>query len=198
MWSNILVRCNETSKSLQSESFSLDVALKLVEFLLAFVEEKRDMFETYEAAAKKIFPDFEYRNSGLRSCFLRFEELQDYCQTFNEFYTNDVDEKELLMECEHFKHYLMQKLLKSNNLAATFPNVEIALRIFLCLMITNASGERSFSKLELIKNELRNNMSQEKLKWLSLMSIENDVLRYSDFKDVIEEFAIRKAREKPV
>ncbi|KAK5638830.1 hypothetical protein RI129_013125 [Pyrocoelia pectoralis] len=30
MWSNILVRCNETSKSLQSDSLPLDVALKLV------------------------------------------------------------------------------------------------------------------------------------------------------------------------
>nr|XP_023012463.1 uncharacterized protein LOC111502580 [Leptinotarsa decemlineata] len=46
MWSNILVRCNETSKSLQSESLPLDVALKLVESLLAFVEDQQDMFET--------------------------------------------------------------------------------------------------------------------------------------------------------
>lgn len=32
-----------------------------------------------------------------------------------------------------------------------FPNVEIALRIFLSMMVTNCSGERSFSKLKRIK-----------------------------------------------
>ena len=38
----------------------------------------------------------------------------------------------------------------------TFPNIEIALRIYLSLMVSNCSCERSFSKLKRIKNELRN------------------------------------------
>ena len=37
-------------------------------------------------------------------------------------------------------------------------------------------------------------MTQEKLSALSLLSIESDMLRKLDFNDIIEEFAVRKAR----
>lgn len=89
----------------------------------------------------------------------------------------------------------MYKLLRSLNLSATFPNVEISLRIYLCMMVSNASGERSFSKLGIVKGDLRSSMGQERLSMLALMSIEHDVLRSIDFTDTIEEFAIAKARK---
>jgi len=57
----------------------------------------------------------------------------------------------------------MYKLLSSLNLSQTFPIVEIALRIYLCMMVSNASGERSFSKLERVKGDLRSSMGQERL-----------------------------------
>jgi len=41
----------------------------------------------------------------------------------------------------------MYMLLSSLNLCQTFPNVFIALHIYLCMMVSNASGERSFLKL---------------------------------------------------
>lgn len=80
----------------------------------------------------------------------------------------------------------------------TFPNIEIALRIFLSMMVTNCSGERSFSKLKIIKNELRTRMLQERLSSLSLMSIESDVLKELDFDEVINDFAHLKARKVPL
>ena len=40
------------------------------------------------------------------------------------------------------------KLFMENSLESCFPNVEIVLRIYLSLMITNCSGERSFSTLK--------------------------------------------------
>ena len=43
------------------------------------------------------------------------------------------------------------QILYSNNLMSTFPNTSIALRIFFTLPVTVESGERSFSKLKLIK-----------------------------------------------
>ena len=46
-------------------------------------------------------------------------------------------------------------LLSSRNRAADFPNFFTALRILLTVPVTVASGERSFSKLKLIKNYLR-------------------------------------------
>jgi hypothetical protein len=62
-------------------------------------------------------------------------------------------------------------------------------------MVSNCSGERAFSKLKIIKNRLRTTLSQEKLNWLSLMSIESDVLRSIDFRDIINDFANSKARK---
>jgi hypothetical protein len=63
------------------------------------------------------------------------------------------------------------------------------------MMVSNASGERSFSKLGIVKGDLRSSMGQERLSMLALMSIEHDVLRSIDFTDTIEEFAIAKARK---
>jgi len=63
------------------------------------------------------------------------------------------------------------------------------------MMVTNCSGERSFSKLKRIKNELRGTMLQERLNSLSLMSIECDMLKNIDFKEVIDDFANLKSRK---
>ena len=55
----------------------------------------------------------------------------------------------------------------------TFPNVSVALHIYLCMLVTNCSGERSFSVLSRVKNEIRTTMSDERLNALSLMAIES-------------------------
>jgi hypothetical protein len=44
-----------------------------------------------------------------------------------------------------------------------FPNVIVALRIYLTLPSSNASGERSFSCLKRVKNQLRSTQKQERL-----------------------------------
>jgi hypothetical protein len=63
-------------------------------------------------------------------------------------------------------------------------------------MITNCSGERSFSKLKLTKSYLRSTMSQKILNAVTIMSMNADKLRKLDFNDVIEDFAREKARKK--
>ena len=65
----------------------------------------------------------------------------------------------------------------NKKVADTFPNVETTLRMYLVLMVTNCSGERSFSKLKFIKNRLRTTMSHDRLSHLVLMSIEYDIPR---------------------
>ena len=74
-----------------------------------------------------------------------------------------------------------------------FPNVYVALRLFLTLPVSNCEGERSFSLLSRIKNELRTKMSQKRLKALSL--IESD-LTALEFDDIVEDFARNRARKK--
>lgn len=85
--------------------------------------------------------------------------------------------------------------ITTNNLSENFPNVTVALRILLTLPVTVASGERSFSKLKLVKNYLRSTMSQERLVGLAMMSIEYDVLEEIDTESIIKDFAEKKARK---
>ena len=97
---------------------------------------------------------------------------------------------EQTMSSKQFLQFIRQSSLQS-----VFPNVDIALRLFLTLPITNASGERSFSKLALIKNRLRSTMGQDRLCNLTRMSIESDIVRKLDFTDIVKDFSTRKARK---
>jgi hypothetical protein len=66
-------------------------------------------------------------------------------------------------EEERINIHKIYTCMYNENISSNFPNVEITMRIFLSMMVTNASGERSFSKLTFIKNELRNRMTQPRL-----------------------------------
>jgi len=67
---------------------------------------------------------------------------------------------------------MLNKVIVEDNIKCAFPNVEITLRIFLTLMVTNCTTERSFSQMKRIKNPNRTTMRQERLASLSLLMIE--------------------------
>ena len=83
--------------------------------------------------------------------------------------------------------------LFTNNLIYLFPNLVISIRIFLTLPVTVASGERSFSKLKIIKNYLRSTMGQERLSDLSIISIEKELSENIDVSNIVKTFALKKA-----
>lgn len=126
------------------------------------------------------------------------------------FYSGDIDEGDLINECELAKNFFfndqsvsvshasMYSQIIKDELQSIFPNIEIVLRIFLSLFVTNVPDERSFSKLKHIKNVLRNRLSEEKLNSLSLMSIENEILKSINVDDIINEFVLLKARKKSI
>ena len=109
--------------------------------------------------------------TNLEECFGR--ELIQF-RTFVKLFMN---EKEDDCSLERFMYMIMV----NKNVAATFPSKEVMLHMYLCIMISNCSGEQSLFKLKLIKNSWQTTMSQERLVWLSLMSIESDVLRDINF-----------------
>ena len=76
----------------------------------------------------------------------------------------------------------------------TFPNLFTCFKILTTIPVSVAAGERSFSKLKLIKNYLRSKMSQHRLNAMAMMSIEREVSNQIDFNDVINTFAVRRAR----
>jgi len=92
----------------------------------------------------------------------------------------------IVEEIVQFKKYIinfpnetknMQGMLKYLNynpsLNTTFPNVEISLKLLICMPCSNASGERSFSVLKRVKNYLRSSLSNDKTSALSILCIEN-------------------------
>ncbi|KAL4135817.1 hypothetical protein QTP88_007404 [Uroleucon formosanum] len=92
--------------------------------------------------------------------------------------------------------YSLLETLTTSKLNNSFPNVEIALKLFVSIPCSNASGERSFSVLKRVKNYQRTSLSDEKMSSLALMNIENCVLQSIDWNDFVKEFVAQKARKK--
>ncbi|KAL4152652.1 hypothetical protein QTP88_000485 [Uroleucon formosanum] len=82
-----------------------------------------------------------------------------------------------------------------NQFVELFPNTYVSLRILLTLPVTAATGERSFSKLNIIKNYLRSQMSQDRLVGLAMISIEKELAYNMDMEEVVSDFANAKARK---
>ena len=114
-------------------------------------------------------------------------------------------------ECLHFKSFVPTSieigtgktrksnyfdLLRTKKLESTFPNVDVVLRMFLSVAVTNCAGERSFSTLKRVKNCYRFNSGQECLSALAVLQIENVLLKEINLGSVIDNFADLKSCRK--
>jgi len=99
-----------------------------------------------------------------------------------------ADEVKDLLKCLQY--------INENNLKSIVPNLRVALRILVTIPVSVASGERSFSKLKLIKTYLQSIMTEDRLNNLGIVSIENNVVATLDLKAAIEKFSDMKAKEK--
>ena len=88
---------------------------------------------------------------------------------------------------------LISKVILEDNIECAFPSVEISL-LFLTLMVTNCTTERSFSQMNHITNLNRTTMRQERLESLCLLIIEADLLCKINFEDLIKDFTNKKCR----
>uniref|UniRef100_H3ACH6 TTF-type domain-containing protein n=1 Tax=Latimeria chalumnae TaxID=7897 RepID=H3ACH6_LATCH len=119
------------------------------------------------------------------------------------FYNNDINEEDLLEEYISFRSVFKNifstgtvlpmnevlSFLLANDMKKVFPNVCILYQIYMTLPVSSANAERSFSRSKLIKNYLRNSMSEERLSDLALLSIERDLADKLDYEKVIDVFA---------
>jgi hypothetical protein len=161
---------------------------------------------------------YVYSNVAKQFAFLsNLNQQQDQrnedARYLKECYPADIDDN-FVNELEHFHNYIKTKdisnadqnrqpnhqdlynVIFQDGIESVFPNVAIVLRMFLTLMVTNCSGERSFSQLKRIKNELRTTIAPERLGSLSLLCIESEILRELKFEDIVSEFARQKSRKK--
>lgn len=134
------------------------------------------------------------------------EQIKTTCRALTRKYHRDLTaefENEMLhlhtIYSATFPHTLspleLLNAIYKMQLQSIFGEICIALRIFCTLPVTVAGGERAFSKMRLVKNYLRSTMSQERLNSLALLSIESQLARKLDFKDLINDFAMKKTRQ---
>lgn len=103
------------------------------------------------------------------------------------------------ISAENKKSFIaLHKTLITSSLEASFPNIEIILRIICILPSSNASGERSFSVLKRIKNFLRSSLDQEKMSDLSILCIESEIVREIKWEELVNKFATVKLRKKHI
>ena len=136
--------------------------------------------------------------------------VKEQAKRLADSYPNDVSKDDLEEELRHFLKFFQvlgasskrNRVLNLINhiyekkLECLYPQICICLRIFLLIPVSVASGERSFSKLALIKNRLRSTMSQERLNSLMLLSIEHELAGTLDYEGLIDTFAQEKARKR--
>jgi hypothetical protein len=82
-----------------------------------------------------------------------------------------------------------------NNLSSIYSEITASI-LYLCLPITVTTAERSFSKLKLLKNYLRNQILQDRLTGISILNIEKSRTKKLDLDKLINGFANMKSRKK--
>lgn len=176
--------------------------------------------DTYFSILDRVSMELNKRYEAYDSVFKKFgffyvikessqEQLIKSARYLQECYKDDLEDA-FPTECLHFSELLKETDIKyekctlSNmlshirqyNLEAVFPNVEIALRIFVAMAVTVCSAERSFSTLKRLKTYLRSTMEQERLNALTILTIESDLTTSLDFDNIINSFAAMKSRRK--
>ena len=88
------------------------------------------------------------------------DQMREYSLAMANTYSGDLQAGEFADDIVQFvdfaksrdAEHLLRWPLHTEDLKSTFPNVEIAIRMYMSVMVSNCSGEQSFSKMALIKN----------------------------------------------
>lgn len=150
--------------------FKIDFYFCILDTAISALNERFELLKQHDETF-----DFLRHSSSLQK--INKEHVSHQCMKLQAKLTNkagtesDIDGAELYDEiCIFLQGMLtpdmnssaMLNYLLQNNLQQVFPNLYVSLRILLTLPVIVASGERSSSKLKLIKNYLRSTMSQER------------------------------------
>ncbi|MCY3927482.1 MAG: DUF4371 domain-containing protein [Acidobacteria bacterium] len=123
-----------------------------------------------------------------------------------EHYPTDLNSDDFVEEIRHLSNvgnclfgeitsFQLLNAIYSKGIENIFPQVCIALRIFVSIPVSVAGGERSFSKLSLVKSCIRSTMLQERLSALVMLSAERELAKTLDYNDIINSFAVQKSRK---
>ena len=180
-----------------SNRFEVDLELPIIDQILLSMKTR---IKAYDRLQKKF------------SFLMELNTMSNYkieasAKTLLQYYPDDLEEPlpeeiihfSTLIKQHHFnsecKEIQMFRFINENEFMHAFPKKSVVWRLYLCLMISNCSGERSFSVLKRVKNQLRSSMGQKRLNSLALLCIENEFLEKIDTDDIIKSFALSKSRK---
>lgn len=182
------------------EKFKIEFFYSVLDHAIASTT---DRFELLQAYSENF--NFLYDIHGLAT--VAPEKLEEFCSKLQAALTDksgvsDINSNELSSELKMLCNLIPAEsgplqaleLIHSKYLTNVFPQTVNSLHILLTIPVTVASGERSFSKLKIIKNYLRTTMLQERLVSLATMSIEKKIVETLNYDDLIDTFAKLKAR----
>ncbi|KAL4091822.1 hypothetical protein QTP88_026444 [Uroleucon formosanum] len=159
--------------SISDENFRVKIVLPVIDMVLFQLNLR---FEGLRKVTENF--DFLFPTSLIA---LSDNDLAKASMDFFQLYQSDIS-SDFTRQLLCIKDQLIPQQIKSireltlyiikNNLCTTFFVVLSACIIYLTLPVTIASAERSFSKLKLIKNYLRNNMGQDRLSNIAVLNIE--------------------------
>ncbi|XP_028116344.1 uncharacterized protein LOC114314100 [Camellia sinensis] len=189
---------SEEVTQIAEESFRINYFMYIIDQALSSLKSRFEQFQVYEENFGFLF-DLKKLSSTNKEC------LKTYCVNLEDFLKHDelsdIDGRDLFSELNVLKEVLpegikmpIEVLNYLKTMDGCFPNASIVYRILLTIPIIVASGERSFSKLKLIKSYLRPTMSQERLNGLALLSIEKDMVDKFDYASFISDFAAKNVR----
>lgn len=162
----------------------------IIEKAISSIGERFETLKKYQDLFSFLY-DFDHydenvRNGNLMKACKNLEEALSYNGI------SDIDGEDLfhelsivhtLVKDQRIDHALdILNTIMKRDMKNVVPNAVIALRIMLTCPISVASGERSFSKLKIIKNYLRNSMNQDRLNSLSIISIEHEFTGEHNFR----------------
>jgi len=160
-----------------NESFKLGTYLPIIDAIFAALNKRLGAYTEVHNLFQVV----------LNLSYMHEADIQNECQRLAMNYPTDLCCQTFPAEMCQFLAFARERgcttpqsqasIVDSQGLQQTFPNVDIALRMALSVMATNCSGERSFSKLKIIKNKLRSSMNDTRLSSLALLSIESELLR---------------------
>lgn len=194
-------RCDEVGDEV-GLTFEEDVRRQLIECFDRLKAEFSHRFKCHR--------DLQERFNFLRRSAILSEAVTKINLNALEIYKEEINLEQIPDEVRRLKRFLQSfetlscecddttlgllSFVCLNNLEDSVPNLFVLLRICLTVCISNATCERSFSKLKLIKSHLRATMTQRRLNDLSLISVEGSVLKKVDLRKCIDVFARSKAR----
>ena len=194
---NSRLRSSYSSQEEAEDNFRVNVFYNIIDYVI-------DGLSHRFSAAKNICElfDFLWQFKQLNENELSQKTI-NFQLKYSKHVSNDIENEMLLLKRIFDVNFKIDKVAPKNifeqilklRLSNVFPNVLIALRIFLSLPATVASNERSFSVLKRIKSFFRSTMSQERLNGLAMLNINSDKAKLLDYSSVINEFAQKKARK---